>query len=62
MSPKELTAFRVAPELMEAMREVKATKGIPIAVQVDFAVRDWLKLQGVKVKAAPRRAVTRRGA
>ena len=57
MSPKELTAFRMAPELMAAMREVKAREGIPIAVQIDFAVREWLKKRGLKVKrptAAPR--------
>jgi hypothetical protein len=55
LSPKELTAFRVAPELMEAMRKVKATKGVPIAVQLDFALRKWLKAQGVDVKEATSR-------
>jgi hypothetical protein len=45
---------------MEAMRHVKATKGIPIAVQVDFAVRRWLKSEGVKVKAPSRRVQPRR--
>jgi len=49
MSPKELTAFRMAPEVMEALRAVKAKEGVPIAVQIDFAVREWLKRRGVKV-------------
>jgi hypothetical protein len=49
VSPKELTAFRMAPELMEAMRAVKVKDGIPIAVQIDRAVRDWLKKKGVKI-------------
>jgi hypothetical protein len=60
LSPKELTAFRIAPELMSAMRHVKATKGIPLGVQVDFALRKWLKSQGVKVKAERKRAGTRK--
>ena len=51
MSPKELTAFRMAPELMHAMRTVKDREGIPVAVQIDFAVRAWLKKKGVKVRA-----------
>ena len=58
MSPKELTAFRMAPELMEAMRAVKVKEGIPIAVQMDFAIRDWLKKKGVTVKV-PRKAKRR---
>ena len=44
---KELTAFRMAPDLMAAMRAVKAKEGIPVAVQIDFAVRAWLKQKGV---------------
>lgn len=62
LSPKELTAFRMAPELMEALREVKAKEGIPVAVQVDFAVRAWLKKRGVTIEAgtARKQAVTRR--
>lgn len=43
MPTKELTAFRVAPELMEAMRRVKEREGIPIAVQLDFALRAYLQ-------------------
>jgi hypothetical protein len=56
MPPKELTAFRVAPDLMAAMRTVKEHEGIPIARQLDFAVRAWLKKKGVDVggTAGPR--------
>lgn len=52
----------MAPELMEALREVKAKEGIPVAVQVDFAVRAWLKKRGVTIEAgtARKQAVTRR--
>lgn len=57
MSPKELTAFRMAPDLMEALRAIKEREGIPVAVQIDFAVREWLKKRGVKTdrKRAPTR-------
>ena len=52
----------MAPELMEALRAVKAKEGIPVAVQVDFAVRAWLKKKGVAFEAgtARKQAVTRR--
>ena len=47
--PKTLTALRLDPDLLDAMRRVKAQEGIPMAVQVDFACREWLKRKGVKV-------------
>ena len=52
MSPKTFTAFRVAPELLEAMREIKVRDGVPMSVQVDFALREWLKARAVQVKTA----------
>ena len=63
MSPKELTAFRMAPDVMKALRAVKTKEGIPIAVQIDFAVRAWLKRKVVRVEAARPKAVAgkRRG-
>jgi hypothetical protein len=54
--PKAFTAFRVAPELLEAMREIKATDGVPMSVQVDFALRAWLQARGVQLRTAPKRA------
>ena len=53
--PKELTAFRMASELMAAMRDVKKREGIPIAVQMDFAIRAWLTKKGVTL-TTPKRA------
>ena len=51
--PKELTALRLDPELLDAMRRVKAREGIPMAVQVDFALRKWLSGKGaLKVRTA----------
>lgn len=43
---KELTALRLDPDLLAALRHVKAREGIPIAVQVDFALRKWLTAKG----------------
>ena len=40
----------MAPELMKAMRAVKAKEGIPVAVQIDFAVRAWLKAKGITIE------------
>ncbi|MEQ1909226.1 MAG: hypothetical protein ABMA15_10415 [Vicinamibacterales bacterium] len=60
MSPKEMTTIRIAPELLEAMRHVKDADGVPMAVQVDFAVREWLKNRGVIVKAERKRPASRK--
>jgi hypothetical protein len=62
LSPKELTAFRVDPELMEALRRVKDRDGIPIAEQVRRGLLLWFDSKGVKVKTARKRASTRRRA
>ena len=48
--PKTFTAFRVAPELLEAMREIKAVDGVPMSVQIDFAMRAWLQARGVRLQ------------
>jgi hypothetical protein len=37
-------------ELLDVMRELKNREGIPMAVQVDKALRDWLDRRGLKVK------------
>lgn len=58
--PKELTAFRVASELMEAMRRVKDREGIPIAVQLDFALRAYLQKKDPTFARAAARAKGRR--
>jgi hypothetical protein len=62
MSPKELTAFRMDPELMAGLRAVKERDGIPLSVQIHRAVEAWLASKGVKTKTANRRAATRRKA
>ena len=62
MSPKELTAFRVDPQLMTGLREVKERDGIPLSVQVHRALETWLESKGVRTKTAPRRVSPRRKA
>lgn len=52
MSPKELTAFRIEREIMEALRRVKDRDGVPLSVQVDRALRIWLKKNDVAVNPA----------
>jgi hypothetical protein len=49
MSPKELTAFRIEPKIMDAMRRLKDRDGVPLSVQVDRALRAWLEEKGVPV-------------
>lgn len=44
---KEMTAFRLEPEIMEGLRRVKDRDGVPYSVQVDRALRAWLKKKGV---------------
>jgi len=54
MSPKELTAFRVEADIMAGLRRVKDRDGVPLSVQVDRALRAWLKDKGVTLKAPPK--------
>jgi hypothetical protein len=56
MSPKTFTAFRVAPELLDAMRMIKSRDGVPMSVQVDFALRAWLQARGVQIKSERKRS------
>jgi len=59
MSPKEMTTIRIAPELLDVMRELKDREGIPMAVQVDKALRQWLDRRGLKVKTERKRVSPR---
>ncbi len=52
MSPKEMTAFRIEPEIMDGLRFVKDRDGVPLSVQVDRALRAWLEKKGVDVDKA----------
>jgi hypothetical protein len=57
MSPKESTALRIDVDLLDAMRDLKDRKGIPVTTQIEMAVRNWLKEEhGFTVRAPSRRS------
>ena len=60
MSPKELTAFRIEPAVMAGLRRVKDRDGVPLSVQVDRALRAWLKAKDIKVAPAAPDSRTRK--
>jgi hypothetical protein len=60
MAPKELTAFRVAPEIMAGLRRVKKRDGVPLSVQVHRALETWLEAKGVTVTAERPRVSARK--
>ena len=62
MTPKKSYSFMIDPELDVALKTVKERDGISEGEQIRRALREWMKHKGVTVKAAPRRAVTRRRA
>jgi hypothetical protein len=62
VSPKTTTALRLDSALLEAMRRVKDTEGIPVTTQLEMGAREWLKKRGVTVKTAGRRSSKRRQA
>jgi hypothetical protein len=56
--PKQQTAFRIDPDILDGLRLVKDRDGMPISVQVRRALRTWLEAKGV-AKTDRKRAVTR---
>ena len=60
VSPKETTSLRIDEDLLEAMRRVKDTEGIPVTTQFEMAAREWLKNLGITVKKADRKRPARR--
>ena len=60
MSPKQMISLRLDPNLLNAMRVLKDEEGIPVAVQLEKAAREWLAKRGLKVKSGRKRAATRK--
>ena len=60
MSPKAMAAFRMAPDLMAAMRELKARDGVPQSEQIDRALRAWLPTKGIAIGKADRKRTSAR--
>ena len=58
-SLKKQTAFRIDPDILTGLQEVKVRDGIPLSEQVRRALRVWLDSKGV-TKTERKRAVTRK--
>jgi hypothetical protein len=52
---RKLAVYRMEPELLDGLHQVKKRDGLPITWQVRQAIRAWLETKGVVVKAAPGR-------
>lgn len=50
MAPKELAAFRLPPQLLEALRQIRERDGISMTDQVHRALDAWVESRGVTPK------------
>jgi hypothetical protein len=46
-SAKKQTAFRIDPEILRGLREIKERDGVPVSEQVRRALSAWLESKGV---------------
>lgn len=53
------TAFRVEPDVLEALQKIKQRDGLPVSEQVRRALLAWVEAKGV-LKAERKRAATRK--
>lgn len=60
MSPHKPTTFRIEPELLAGLQELRERDGVQVSEQVRRAIRMWLESKGVNVKAQGKRAPTRK--
>lgn len=49
---RKLAVYRMEPELLDGLRQVKERDGLPISWQVRQAIRAWLGSKGIALKAA----------
>lgn len=49
-SAKKQTAFRIDPEIMDGLQQIKERDGIPISEQVRRALAAWLDQKGAAKK------------
>jgi hypothetical protein len=61
-SIRRVATFRLDDDLLEGMQVIWERDGVQPSEQVRRALRAWLESKDVKMKAAPRRASTRRRA
>lgn len=52
MSPDPSTSFRIDPQTMAGLYQVKERDGIPLSEQVRRALRMWLEAKGVEIGTA----------
>jgi hypothetical protein len=50
---RKLAVYRMEPELIDGLQQVKERDGLPITWQVRQAIRAWLDSKGVIVKTPP---------
>jgi Ribbon-helix-helix protein, copG family len=60
MALKRLAAFRLDPDLIAGLEQIKQKTGAPVAEQVRRAIRAWLASQGIAEKPERKRAATRK--
>jgi len=58
-SNKKQTAFRIDPDILQRMQDLKTRDGIPLSEQVRRALREWLDSKGI-TRAERKRAATPR--
>ena len=57
-APMTQTAFRIEPEILDGLKEVKDRQGIPISEQVRRALVMWLSTW--KIEVSTKRTTTQR--
>lgn len=62
VTPRSRYTFFIDEEQRTALSAIKERDGISESEQIRRAVTAWIKLKGVKAKAAPRRVSARRKA
>jgi hypothetical protein len=62
MTPRRKYSFWIDEAQADGLKAVKVRDGVLESEQIRRALNDWLDKKGVVVKAAPRRARTRRKA
>ncbi len=54
-TPKTLTGIRINAELLKAARLVRDDEGIPVTVQIEKGLREWLEKRGSLPKKRTKR-------
>jgi hypothetical protein len=57
VSPKKPYTLKIDPELLEALREIKARDGIAESEQIRRGIRLWLDSKGFSSRRAERKRV-----